>query len=417
MHMFNKKTIISTQNNMEFLTYFLCFITLVIAVFDNNLSLKLFNITAALAILTLIIKRQTLHFELKTVLLPVAIITIGIINLGWYSIFKQNDIVFRSTYHSYLNTAKVFILGSFILLLALSSKLELKKVFFLYLIATLTLIVAAISIYKKIVLNIPRLDLGIGSATGAAYTITIIGLISGYSILQTAGKLRLVLYLSNFIIIFLCLLFTETRAAILVYPVLMAITIFISYRKNIKHIIYFTSSIILLAIFCGAIFNETITARYNAAMNDIAQYKAKNSVTSVGARFAMYSTGWDTFLDKPLTGHSVEARAKHIRSLATKDHSLNGALPFLNVHMHNEIIEAASLKGILGIISTLFLYATLLFTSCQYKNIGLLSLAIALIGYGLSDVLLWSRSIPLIFILAITIVLVIHRKTLRPEKN
>lgn len=82
---------------------------------------------------------------------------------------------------------------------------------------------------------------------------------------------------------------------------------------------------------------------------------------------------------------------------------------YINVHLHNEIIENASLKGIVGVISVLCFYAALMFSAYYYRALGLFAFSLAIIGTGLSDVLIWARSVPIIIICGLTLLLLFNK--------
>lgn len=63
----------------------------------------------------------------------------------------------------------------------------------------------------------------------------------------------------------------------------------------------------------------------------------------------MYEIGLDIFKESPFSFRSAESRAESMNLLVAEHSRLRGALDFSNVHLHNEIIEAASLKGMMGI--------------------------------------------------------------------
>ncbi|MGJ7676611.1 hypothetical protein ACSF6Z_12250, partial [Escherichia coli] len=84
---------------------------------------------------------------IKNIILPLSIFFIGFLDLIWYSVFKVDNSPFRATYHSYLNTAKIFIFGSFIVFLALTSQLKNKKESILYILYSLSFIIAGYAMY------------------------------------------------------------------------------------------------------------------------------------------------------------------------------------------------------------------------------------------------------------------------------
>ena len=76
---------------MEYGTFIFSAVTLLVAMVNNNLSMKLFNICGILAILTLIIKGRSSNLTWKSFALPASILFIGIIDLIWYKLFKVNN--------------------------------------------------------------------------------------------------------------------------------------------------------------------------------------------------------------------------------------------------------------------------------------------------------------------------------------
>lgn len=103
------------------------FFSLIIAFVDNTFSIKIYNITAVVCLLSLILRGRQGNYNIKKLILPLSIFFIGLLDLIWYSLFKVDNSPFRATYHNYLNTAKIFLFGSFIVFLALTSKLKQKK--------------------------------------------------------------------------------------------------------------------------------------------------------------------------------------------------------------------------------------------------------------------------------------------------
>jgi O-antigen ligase len=394
----------STVNLVETIVYLLCGTTMMTALVYNNLSMKLYTVTAILALFTLLARSHLTSFRQSPLWLPTAFLLIGLIDLIWYSTFKSSDSPFRATYHNYLNTAKVFSFGSIVILLAVTSRIRITKELILYILYSLAFIIMGATLYLKFGTNMTRIDFGIGTATGAAYSISFIGILSSSAILCTHQN-HPILYVINVLATCVALIMTETRAAILVFPVISAFTLILFYCKNIKQFISILGAFLAVLIAVGFFFKTPLTARYDEAVRDITAYSNDNSRTSIGARLAMQHAGMATFLEHPLTGQSADSRAAEIKQLVTTDASLSGAIPYLNVHLHNEVIEAASLKGIAGTLSTLFLYFALFITAWRYRSFALFGFALALTGLGLSDVLIWARSIPIIFTMGLAVIL------------
>lgn len=395
--------------HLEILVYALCFITAIVAAIDNNLSMDIYNATVALGFISLILRIHTLKHAPQFWLLPLSIIIIGIIDVFWYSMFKESNSPFLNTYHNYLNTARVFILGSVLALLACTSNIKINKALPLYIMYSLSFVIAVYAFYRKFIIGMERLDFGIGTATGASYTILLLGTVSAISILYTKRN-HPFLFILNSLAIFSTLLLTETRSAILIAPVISAMVLIVYYNYSSGTLLKSILGLIIVLVALISIFNKPIIKRYHSAVSDLTQYhNENNSKNSLGARLAMYQIGITIFKEAPFAIRSADTRAQEMNKLAERDSRLQGALPFSNVHLHNEIIEAASLKGIAGVVSTLLFYIALLYTAFKRKSLGLFVLLLVIIGCGLSDVIIWARSIPIIIITAIPLVLLMAK--------
>ncbi|EHG6161011.1 O-antigen ligase family protein, partial [Escherichia fergusonii] len=214
---------------LEVITYILCFLSLIIAFVDNTFSIKIYNITAIVCLLSLILRGRQGNYNIKNLMLPLSIFFIGVLDLIWYSVFKVDDSPFRATYHSYLNTAKIFIFGSFIVFLALTSQLKTKKESVLYILYSLSFIIAGYAMYINSIHEYDRISFGVGTATGAAYSTMLIGIVSGAAILYTK-KNHPFLFLLNSCAVLYILALTQTRATLLLFPVICAVTLIAYYN-------------------------------------------------------------------------------------------------------------------------------------------------------------------------------------------
>jgi len=394
---------------MEYGTFIFSAITLLVAMVNNNLSMKLLNICGILAILTLILKGRSSNISWKGFALPASILFIGIIDLIWYKLFKVNNSPFQATYHNYINTVRVFIFGFFIVMLAATTKIKYKSSVLLYLLYSVSFIILGYALFQKFSIGMERIDFGIGTSTGAAYSIMLVGLISAISILNTP-KSHPLLFVLNAVMVFAALVLTETRSSILIFPIICCITIVTYYLKNPKKLFLGVCGFMALLIVLGLVFSQSIAKRYDAAVNDINLYQQGKGNTSLGARFAMYEAGLMIFKDAPLSWRSADERSYEVSELIKQDKTLSPVRLFTNIHLHNEIIESASLKGIVGILSIIAFYAALMFSVYYYRSLGLFAFSLAIIGTGLSDVILWARSIPIIIVCGLTLLLLFNKQ-------
>lgn len=394
---------------MEYGTFIFSAVTLLVAMVNNNLSMKLFNICGILALLTLIIKGRSSNLTWKSFALPASILFIGIIDLIWYKLFKVNNSPFQATYHNYINTVRVFIFGFFMVLLAATTKIKYKSSALLYLLYSVSFIILGYALFQKFSIGLDRIDYGIGTSTGAAYSIMLVGLISAVAILYTP-KSHPLLFVLNTVMVFAALVMTQTRSSILIFPVICCITIVTYYLKNPKKLFLGVCGFMALLIVLGLVFSQSIAKRYDAAVNDINLYQQGKGNTSLGARFAMYEAGLMIFKDAPLSWRSADERSYEVSELIKQDKTLSPVRLFTNIHLHNEIIESASLKGIVGIFSIIVFYAALMFSVYYYRSLGLFAFSLAIIGTGLSDVILWARSIPIIIVCGLTLLLLFNKQ-------
>lgn len=406
--------LINVYAYIEKAVVFTIVVTLLTAVFFNNFSMKIYIIAVGLSIIGLIINIKHRRYDFVRLGLPSSMLMLGIIDIIWYKVFKTNGSLFSGTYHNYINMGKIFIFSFFPILIVTTSKNDLKLKYLPYLLYSSTFILFIVAIYLKLTTNIVRLDFGIGTATGAAYSIVIVGIISSSAILYAPIN-NTMLYVINCIVVYLMIIMTETRAAIIVFPLIMILIL--ASRKNItyKEILKSIGIVAALLLITMTIFKNNISDRYKNALDDITQYQQNNSINSLGARLAMYEAGYKIFIASPIKWRSAETRSEEITKLAQENKIYLGTIPFLNIHLHNDLIESASLKGVSGIITTLLFYIFALSFAWNNKSIILASITISIALIGCSDVLLISKSLPIIIVT--TLILAIYINPFNPDKK
>ena len=135
--------------------------------------------------------------------------------------------------------------------------------------------------------------------------------------------------------------------------------------------------------------------RLHAAIHDVQLYQAGDAATSVGARFEMWKGASILFLQKPLLGWGSPAY-----QAAMEDLVAGGAIDEAVIgygHAHNEMLDAAAKRGLVGVSALLALYLVPLYMfgrGLRSSDLGHRSFAIAgvllpvaYIDFGLSQVL------------------------------
>lgn len=258
-----------------------------------------------------------------------------------------------------------------------------------------------------------RILLGINRATLTAYAYSALS-ISLISIIGrvTEGKLKYPLVLASIIISVYVIFLTETRSAMVIHSALSLMTF--SYimwvDKKIK-IIYVALALgALIAV--SAINSKIIETRFKDTNSDITAYRQGNDQTSLGARFSMWKVGIVSFYEHPF-GATQSTRNHYIQDYLVKNNQKNSAVfQYLDVHLHNEIIQYSSLFGIIGVLVLLYFYVSMIFTNgvsgilCNPISMVVISTLL----YGMTDVLLTSIEFIVIISTLITMSYVICYK-------
>jgi O-antigen ligase len=331
-------------------------------------------------------------------------------------IFKQPGSAFTGAYRSYQNGGKVMIFAALVLT-ALTSRApcETKTR-----ITSIWVIVTAIGLYLFAGYQLAgapnplhyRVALGFEHQTGTAYALTLIGLLASQAIINLRIKHTVSLYLLHFLVSLAAIITTQTRAAILVYPILNITLFFILYRHNRIILLRGVLAFILVVGLVSIPLKSVIENRYNDFMVDLHAYSQNNSKTSIGARLAMQQVGINAG-EEYLWGQSLEQRDAEIKEFVLKNITLQGALTFVDVHLHNEVVDTFSVKGIPGVVVLLFLYSAMILRAYTQRSPLLLVIAGAIVAYGLSDLLLYAKGEALSCMLALCVAAMLVQDTTR----
>ncbi|OON38431.1 ligase [Izhakiella australiensis] len=348
-----------------------------------------------------------LHFKYyikdkKNLLLPAAMLLTGLVCILWTVMYKQPD-GYVVLYRQYQSTGRLQIATAFLLAFILNEPRSWQKqTAVLAFVAGIA--VNAYALYQGIVMHIARVELNYDRATVAAYIITVINLLFLKAALLLKRRHKVPLFLAIFIITFATLILTGTRAAMLAFPVLALITILATkHTLSNKHKVIILALIPLMLVACGLIFKNKIEDRLKDFQENIAMRHEQTGENSIISRLSMQSAALHTGL-QALMGQSAEQRGESIKLLVKKHPELYGVLPYITVHMHNEVMEAFSIKGIPGVVVLLALYLSLIAHSFRpQRNPVLLAITLSLIIYGLSDVIFFSTEGTIIYCLGIAL--------------
>ncbi|VEC01955.1 O-antigen ligase [Cedecea lapagei] len=400
-----------------------CLLSLAVALINPDQAIKVFIFSAILSLPALVNNYDNLLKQKRLLILPLALIAFGLMQIIWVAIYKQQGSPFTAAYRSYQNGGKNLLFAAFIIA-AICSQPALSSC--KGRMAQWVTIATGFGLYGWAGYQLYtvgganplayRVPLGFEFATGTAYALTFIALLASQAILNLRGFLVIPLYFIHFALSTLAIVSTQTRAAILVYPVLCIALFLLNYRHNRTVLFGALASFIILSLAALIPLKPVLEQRYLEFKSDITAYQGDNSNTSIGARFAMQKAGLETGQLKPW-GESLEQRSAALTDLNKSDPSLSGALLFVNVHLHNELMDTFSLKGYPGAILLLILYTSAIYISLKQKNILLLMVTGAIVAYGLSDMVLYSKGESLISMLALCFAFILMPGAMREQSH
>ena len=382
----------------------LCAIAFGCVVVSPNLSAKILGLAGVIAFVIFLLDiknfRKNDAFWLCLVLL-----VIGICDLVWYRMYKV-DSEEISSYRAYLEVGKICLFGAFSIFVLVNRhqlKIGNNKIHMLLVIALQVMIVIYAG-YQHLFLENPRVTLSLAGgtdATGAAYTITFISLYTILVLQHSSSKWKDLFILAHFFVTFLVLVATETRAAILTYPIIFFGLMVVKLYKD-KHIPWKGVAVFLIALLAGAfMMKDSLVKRYNEFNSDIVAYDKANTATSVGARFAMWKVGLAASKNNYLWQSTDERNAKIIAEV-NKDPSLSGALDHIRGHLHNEIVETLSVKGPSGVILyILFVISLGWYALRKRKSIILFAFLVSIVMFGVGGVMFYSKTTPVAWMLTL----------------
>lgn len=408
-HMFSR-FIYSIKNNPFDFVYFLFYVgilaTLGMVLVNPDEALKIFIFSTALSLPLIGKNLKHVCSNKKNLVLPFMLLLFGLLQIFWVEIFKQPGSAFTGAYRSYQNGGKVMLFSALVMT-ALTSRAPCANK---TRITSVWVIVTAIGLYLFAGYQLAgateplkyRVALGFEHQTGTAYALTLVSLLASQAIINLRMRHTVSLYLLHFLISLAVIITTQTRAAILVYPILSIGLFLMHYHHNRSMLFKALLGFVLFVGIASIPLKSIIENRYQNMMADLHSYSQNNSRTSIGARLAMQRAGIEAG-KVHLGGQSLEQRSSEIQRLAVEDNSLQGAIKFLDVHLHNEIVDTFSLKGIPGVIVLLLLYTAMFLTAYWQRNPLLFVISGAIAIYGLSDLLLYAKGEALSSMLALCV--------------
>lgn len=383
--------------------------SMVIASFADTWSRDSYFILSYLSVIVTIwlvfFRKISLFRDRAALLVAASFLLFGLSRVAWSFLMNDDGL---GIYKSYSPTASRIILGAFIFCVCILLKNELRKFFSnIYvsgIIKVLPLYILLYALYDIFVLHKDRVELDTNRATVTAYLVSAIFFVSLHFCAQVKNKLNISLFFTNLIVSNAIIILTQTRAAIAVYLLLSVFYTAIVFRKSLS-IKKVSIVVVLLLIFAGTSYEFLYKSRINEAITETQGYDVTKPGGSLGDRYTMWYAGLSAFKHAPF-GQSFQARNDFISEKIAAGNISDSIVVYLTIHLHSELIEVLSLQGIIGGVLLVLIYLSLLYAGIRNKNLLLIMITLCLGGYGLTDVLFFSRESITVYLLCIAVALV-----------
>jgi O-antigen ligase len=384
------------------------------AVFDPDRIRIFFYTAVSISLVGLYIDRS---FLVAGMWLPFGLVLYALGHFGWLLWHgKPADVDEAGIYGSYWHVAKYMFWSTPMVCYAinLSKKNErtVSNSVMLKMMVLVSLAVSLLSFREHWIEGFDRVALSFDGGTMASYMMTMVHVLALHQIfIWLHGHKKINILPVSFLLVFIVLqyisiLLTGTRAAIIVYPILLSYMLLFASR-SIRRPSTFIGAAGVLVLVLALGYNSVIKPRFDSLKNDVITYQIKpDEVTSVGARFSMWDAGWFAAKARPF-GERIHDREAVVRQGVQTGALNEQVLGFLKIHLHDDMLEAMSLQGFWGGGLLLVLYASL---ACQARSssgsvrMGLTLVLGLIVAFGVGDVLFMWTKLVVLLLLSITLI-------------
>lgn len=393
------KLIPLNENNRKWI-FNLCFLLTIASVMftffntkDSRISFFIASYAAAIGIFSGRIKPGRNEW-----LFLIALLTLGLSKVIWFGIQYIGSPDF-DIYNSYLASGKRLMIAAAIGYFLLGSQhiinVNHEKII-RYSLSVAFIIATCVGIYQ-IMIHVDRVDFFQGHATDASYMYAALATALIFILLRDASIPR---YLIGSFIVFVfalaLILFTGTRNTFASFPLAIMLVALLKFRHfGIKG---FSIGLVTLLIIIASSYHAVIKPRVDATVQEyeIFEKSQGNDMGSLTTRLAMWKVGMQSFIAHPL-GLSQEHRLAWFHQYVDTNNRDKSALIYANVHLHDEVMDTASLQGIFGLAALLFYYVVTASVAWTQRNAAMLSVFLIVLITGLTDVVFISRDQTIFF--------------------
>jgi len=170
---------------------------------------------------------------------------------------------------------------------------------------------------------------------------------------------------SGFVCGLLASLLSGSRGGWVSVPFVLLLVLF-NWRRQFSRRMLSGFAMVLLAALASTylLSNNLVRSRFQSAYDEVSGYFQKKAVdTSVGLRLEMWKAGVLAVQDAPLLGHGKRGMWRYIET-RTEQGDLHQAILHFR-HLHNDYVDIAGRRGLIGLALLLALYLLPLWRFCS----------------------------------------------------
>jgi len=157
-----------------------------------------------------------------------------------------------------------------------------------------------------------------------------------------------------------------SRGSWLALPAVFAVfAVALLNRRNLIHAGLILAACVAALVVLFNLPDSKIRQRYQAGVNDIAQYQQSNADTSIGARLEMWRGALINLTNRPIRGWNLNAYDQALTSVVKEGRVAQIALQYSD-NLHNNYLHAWAFAGLPGLLAVLALYGVPLWHFGRY---------------------------------------------------
>ena len=323
---------------------------------DTTLNRNAFYLATLFAVIILVIRRPR-HIPREVLLISVGVLIVGLSQLLWHWRFPASANSLLEADESYSTTALRLISGA-ALIFSMGVLRDSWGRKTLIMVKSLIVIgffyTSFMGLYYHLKAPGVRLEIKTVS-TITAYIYVLQSLLTIYVISSINLRYKPLAITVVILVTLWIILLTETRSSLLLYPAILVLMFCRKHHFSIKMMLL-SCMVALLVSSATYHFFQSTTERLAGTFTELGNYQKGDGNSSLGSRISMWKAGIDAIEHHP-AGQSTGSRLTITTEYIHQHEGGNPeALRNLVFHLHNDVIEAGSLQGIIGIAVLLLFY-------------------------------------------------------------